>query len=212
MPGFTTARCQAILDDATLGVTSTDTIRFFGTVGASAGAASDLTSAGLAALTIGTLAAATSADPSVKANSTALESAGATAIVTVFETALARSGTVYTDQMPILPVGGATVYPFTAADTDVLTIPGHGYGTGTTGVAVLVQKLGGVGALPTGVSEHTLYYLKPSDMKLYTDSACTSVVNITAAGSGMIVQCSPKTLQVGDTIKFASGAVAFSLT
>ena len=202
MAGLTNASAKAALDAQ---LNDTDKLRFY------AAGSSALNASGLADKATGAWTKGTAADPYSVTNTNLIETDAASAGVTVIECAVfTTGGTQVTDLMPILPVGGASYYPFTAATTDVLTMPGNNYGSGTTGVPVLVYAPQ-YGSLPTGLSEHTLYYLKPSDGKLYTDSGCTSVVDITAVGAGNIIQVSPKTLAIGDTIKIAAGSLAVSI-
>ena len=129
------------------------------------------------------LSAATSANPSVKANNGALTSAGASAGCTIGYWAFAEGatgGTLDTGWNPL----GTYEGPFTAlaaatgGNADTITCPAHGFTA-----ADCVQFVGS--ALPTGLSAHTPYYVR--DVATNTFKVETSVgagaVNITADGS-----------------------------
>lgn len=170
-------------------------------------------SAHVARTAVSAWAAATAADPSVKANNGALTSAAASSncIVTHFAVySASTSGTQKTEWTPLTP-SGAVAYPFTAlASTDVLTAPGSSY---TEADTVMVQAIAGV-SLPTGISENTLYYCKTvsgATTKLSATSGGTAI-DLTGDGGGRIIKVQPVPLITGGTIAIASGALGVSLT
>lgn len=84
------------------------------------------------------------------------------------------------------PNGGGTPEAFTTPDiaTDFLEAPGHGF---TDGQTVVVWAVPGV-ALPTGLSEGTVYYVRDAttdDLKLSLTSG-GAAINLTAVGSGFL--------------------------
>lgn len=92
---------------------------------------------------------------------------------------------------------GANLGSFTALATDVITIPG------LTGVAVndniaFFAQPGD--ALPTGITEGTVYFVKTvsgNDITISTTSG-GATVDITAAGKGRAMKVTPKVMTIGD--------------
>lgn len=94
-----------------------------------------------------------------------------------------------------------------ATGTNRITITSHGYSDSDQ---VVVRAPGGT-TLATGLTDDTVYYVSSIDantIELYTDSALTSIVNLTAQGTGTHVIYKIAAPSVGatpTTITFASG-------
>jgi hypothetical protein len=101
---------------------------------------------------------------------------------------------------------------FTGDDsTDVITCPGHGL---TTNDQVVFYD-DGVGTLPTGVSEATLYYVISSGLTTDAFKISTtlggSAVNITAKGQGLVSKTTPKTIaNAGDTFNLSTATLSLA--
>jgi hypothetical protein len=103
-------------------------------------------------------------------------------------------------------LGAHSWKPFSTTDTggDTIQAPGHGYSNGDR--VVFSAEFGG--SLPTGITGGTIYYVvgTATDTFQISTSLGGSAVNITAVGSGMVRKVQVKTIQSGDTAKFAGGA------
>lgn len=104
------------------------------------------------------------------------------------------------------PLGSAIQGPFTAIDAgDLITIPGH-----TLAVNERVAFYPAFGsALPTGLTEGTIYWVVSvagNDITVSTTQG-GAAVNITAAGDGVAIECSPLDVGIGVTPSFAIGAL-----
>lgn len=102
------------------------------------------------------------------------------------------------------PVGSTNQGPFTAvAATDVITIPGH---TLAVNDQIEFFALYGV-ALPTGITEGTTYFVKTvtgNDITISTTQG-GAVLDITAAGDGMLFKVSTLAVSVNIAPEFAIG-------
>jgi hypothetical protein len=94
--------------------------------------------------------------------------------------------------------GGASPFNFGAtASDDTARIPGHNYSVNDT--IVFITTLGG--ALPTGISEGTIYYVKTVSGNSITISSTQggATLDITGDGSGLVVKVS--TLAISQNIQ-----------
>lgn len=112
------------------------------------------------------------------------------------------------------PVTGAphAQKPFTADTGDLITSPGHGYSAGDK--VVFTAEYGGT--LPTGLTGNTLYYViasgLTSDAFKVSATLGGSALDLTAVGGGMVRKVEVRTVNNGDTVQFAAGAIADVLT
>lgn len=97
---------------------------------------------------------------------------------------------------------------FTAAVTDVFTAPAHGYAD--TQQVRIVAIPGG--ALPAGVSAGVTYFIRDATADTFKLAATSggAALDITAAGAGLVATIIPKTINSGDTVTFAIGALVVS--
>jgi hypothetical protein len=99
---------------------------------------------------------------------------------------------------------GGTLQAFSAdASTDVLTAAAHGYNDGD---AVVLEELRNGAALPTGLSEGVVYFVRDKTTNTFKLAATSggAAIDVTAAGSGGYVR-SCVIVQNGNPIKFSAG-------
>lgn len=102
-------------------------------------------------------------------------------------------------------LGTSVQGPFTAAVNDNITIPGH-----TLSVDDRVAFFPAFGsALPTGITEGTVYWVKTSATDVITISTTQggAVLDITAVGDGVAVKASVLSISSGITPEFAINAI-----
>jgi hypothetical protein len=108
------------------------------------------------------------------------------------------------------PMGTRDIRAFTAAaSTDILTVPGSAY-SASTDMADLVTIFDQ--ALPSGVSALTNYFIVTVSgvtTKLSLTSG-GSAIDLTADGGGMIRRIQAKTVNSGDTVNVAIGALTLT--
>jgi len=106
------------------------------------------------------------------------------------------------------PLGTSIQGPFTAAVTDTITIPGH-----TLAVDDRVAFYPAFGsALPTGITEGTLYWVKTSATDTITISTTQggATLDITAVGDGVCIKATTLAVSVNITPEFAAGQLVLS--
>lgn len=109
-----------------------------------------------------------------------------------------------------IPLGaGAKTLATAAASTDTLTAYGHGFSDDDR----IILRTAGIGDLPTGLSESTIYYVVSSATNTFQLSTTSggAAVNFTGDGEVMAFKVEPRTVTSGDTVRFAAGAVSISL-
>jgi hypothetical protein len=103
------------------------------------------------------------------------------------------------------------VRAFVADDVagDTIRSPGHGFSNDDR-VAFEAED---VGSLPTGLSAGTLYWVVNAATDTFKVSATQggAAVDISAVGSGKVRKVVPKTLNSGDTFRFATGNLTLPL-
>jgi hypothetical protein len=89
---------------------------------------------------------------------------------------------------------------FTAATSDTVTCPAHGYSNGDK---VFVEPVPGV-SLPTGLSAGTVYFIISSATDTFQLSLSSggAAVDITVAGAGYLAKLTTKDINSGDTARF----------
>lgn len=89
---------------------------------------------------------------------------------------------------------------------DTIRSPGHGFSNDDR----VVFEAEDVGSLPTGLSAGTLYWVVNAATDTFKVSTTQGggAVDITAVGSGKVRKVVPKTLDAGDTFRFAAGALS----
>lgn len=100
---------------------------------------------------------------------------------------------------------------FTGDVGDLVTCPSHGFVANDR----VVFYDDGVGTLPTGISEATLYYVISSGLTTDAFKVSTtqggSAVDITAVGQGVVAKVSPKTIaNNGDSFNLTAAPLAFA--
>ena len=100
-------------------------------------------------------------------------------------------------------VGGTKQSLAADASTDVLTANAHGFNDGD---AVVLEELRSGAALPTGLSEGILYYVRDKTTHTFKLAATVggSAIDITGAGSGGYVRLA-LIVQNGNPVKFPAG-------
>ena len=91
---------------------------------------------------------------------------------------------------------------------DTIRSPGHGFANDDR-VAFEAED---VGSLPTGISAGTLYWVvnTATDTFKVSTSQGGGAVDITAVGSGKVRRVVSKTLNSGDTFRFATGSLTLN--
>lgn len=100
---------------------------------------------------------------------------------------------------------GAAPQPFTAATTDSITSPGHGLSMNDRVVFWQYESI----ALPTGITEGTVYFVNSVSGDTFTISTTQGGgnVDITAAGQGTCQKITPLTITQNVTPKLETGTV-----
>jgi hypothetical protein len=101
---------------------------------------------------------------------------------------------------------GATYKSFTAALTDVITSPAHGF-VDTDPVYVLGDSL------PTGIAEGTEYFVRDVTTDTFKLAATSggAAIDLTTVGSGTVVKALKKTIGINDQLKLAAGSIVVQL-
>lgn len=103
---------------------------------------------------------------------------------------------------PII-ASGATWLPVTAKADDTITIPGHSFVVDDRIAFAAAYS----GTLPAGISAGTVYWVKTvtgNDITISTTQG-GGTLDITAAGSGACIECSPITVTTNIRPEFAAG-------
>lgn len=98
---------------------------------------------------------------------------------------------------------GSIVGPFVAlAATDVVTCPGHGLQNGDR--IVMNGEY-----MPGGIAEDTLYFVRDvtADTFKLAGTAGGAALDITTSGGGLVKKLSAKSIQPGDSLRFAVGQI-----
>lgn len=106
------------------------------------------------------------------------------------------------------PLGGSRKLFTCDATTDVVTSPGHGLADGNR--IQFDNEYGG--SIPGGLSAGTVYYVRDSttnDFKV-ASTAGGSAIDLTTTVAGVVLVVSPKVVQAGDTVNFATTALSFT--
>lgn len=94
----------------------------------------------------------------------------------------------------MIPLGAtADPMPFTAEDsTDVITVDGHGWSDGQT---IVFFDAGGASALPTGITEGTIYYVRDATTDTFKVAATSggAAIDLTSDGAGVVQKITPET-------------------
>ncbi len=105
-----------------------------------------------------------------------------------------------------LIASGATWLPFTAKTDDTITIPSNPFSVDDRIVLAAAYD----GALPTGTTQGTIYWVKTVSSNDITISTTQggSVVDITVVGSGVCIKAKPLSVRGGiDSVQFAIGTL-----
>lgn len=94
----------------------------------------------------------------------------------------------------MIPLGATTdPMPFTATDSgDLFTVDAHGFSNGQT---VVFFDVGAASALPTGITEGTIYYVinVSGDTFQVSTTSGGSAVTLTSDGAGVVQKITPET-------------------
>lgn len=95
--------------------------------------------------------------------------------------------------------------PFAVDDaaTDVVDCPAHGYSD--TDRVIVTAEFGG--ALPTGLTANTIYYVRDAATNTFKLAATSggSAIDLTAVGNGMVRKVVPSTIESGNIVTFGAG-------
>ena len=111
------------------------------------------------------------------------------------------------------PLGTGQPQAFTLVDTtnDDFVSPGHGFVAGDE-VYFLTEPSGK--ALPTGVTEGTVYYVIATGLATNSFRVSATLggssIAVTAVGSGLVTKISPQNVVSGNILRFAAGALTFT--
>lgn len=109
---------------------------------------------------------------------------------------------------PII-AASAVWLPFTAKTDDTITVPGHSFSVDDRAVIGAAYS----GTLPTGSTAGTVYFVKTvsgNDITISTTSG-GSAVDLTAVGSGVIIEATTIAVSNNITPQFAAGQLNFYL-
>jgi hypothetical protein len=120
----------------------------------------------------------------------------------------ASSGTCY----GYAPLGSGLSRQVAIRDTtgDTVEYPAHGFSLNDR---VFIQQIAGI-SLPTGLTKDTVYYVTTvtTDTFQLSTTSGGGAINITGSGAFTIQKITnARTAQIGDVIRFAAGALQFSL-
>lgn len=110
-----------------------------------------------------------------------------------------------------IPLGApARGFASAIASTDAFTSPAHGL---VDDDRVRFRAVSGVGNLPTGLSESTLYFVVSAATDTFQVSATLggAAVNFTTDGDVMWIRVIPRDVTAGDSVRFPIGNVSLRL-
>lgn len=145
----------------------------------------------------------------VAANDAAVEFAGMPA-VTITDAGLWDDETAG-NFLAAVPLGAAARgFAAAIASSDAFTSPAHGLSDNDR---VRFRAVSGVGTLPTGLSESTLYYVVSAATDTFEVSLTQggAAVNFTTDGDVMWIRVVPRAVTAGDAVRFPAGNLTLRL-